>query len=476
MPPAIATLVFAMLVVGLFVLDRDKTERTSKALWIPVIWIVLAGSRTVSQWLGVGSRVESIEQALEGDSLDRNIQLALIAVGVMVLLARGRQVRTLLRANAPILVFFAYCAASILWSDYFFVAFKRWTKATGDLLMILIVLSEPDPSAAVKRLLARIGFLLVPASVLLIKYYPWLGQGYGGMDFKVRYSGVTVDKNMLGADCLIIGLASFWCLNAMFRGRRAVQERGPLIAQGVLFTMTLWLLWKANSMTALACFILGSGVIVATSAPGLARRRAAVHILVVTVLGAAFAALFLDVGSGLVQAMGRETTLASRTELWDELLGMRGSPLFGTGFESFWLGERLEVLWARHWWRPNEAHNGYIEILLNLGWVGLSLLAVFMAAAYRSIVGALRQDPSAPLRLGYFVAGAAYGLTEAAFRPLSVVWIFFLLATVAVPKADAATLRGATPSRFRRARWAASPIHFGVSAKDHGSFTSKRLK
>jgi O-antigen ligase len=476
MPAAIATLVFAALVVWLFVLDRDKTEGTSTALWIPVIWVALAGSRTVSQWLGVGSRVESIEQALEGDPLDRNVQLALISVGVMVLLARGREVRTLLRANAPVLVFFSYCAASILWSDYFFVAFKRWTKATGDLLMILIVLSEPDPSAAVKRFLARIGFLLVPASVLLIKYYPWLGQGYSGMDFKVRYGGVTLDKNMLGADCLIIGLASFWCLNAMFRGRRAVQERGPLIAQSVLFVMTLWLLWKANSMTALVCFILGSGVIVATSARWLARRRAVVHLFVVTVLGVAFAALFLDAGSGLIQAMGRESTLASRTELWDELLDMRGSPLFGTGFESFWLGERLEVLWARHWWRPNEAHNGYIEILLNLGWVGVSLFAFLMAAAYRNTVGTLRQDPSAPLRLGYFVAGAAYGLTEAAFRPLSVVWILFLLATMAVPQADAATPGGATPSRFRRIPWTAFPMHLGVSSEHYGSFKSRRSR
>ena len=46
----------------------------------------------------------------------------------------------------------------------------------GDLAMVLVVLTDPDPKLAFKRLLTRAGFLLVPLSVLLIKYYPELGK------------------------------------------------------------------------------------------------------------------------------------------------------------------------------------------------------------------------------------------------------------------------------------------------------------
>ena len=74
--------------------------------------------------------------------------------------------------NAPILLFFSYCAVSILWSDYPDVALRRWIKALGDLVMVMIILTDPEPLAALKRFLARTGFLLVPVSVLLIKYYP----------------------------------------------------------------------------------------------------------------------------------------------------------------------------------------------------------------------------------------------------------------------------------------------------------------
>ena len=66
---------------------------------------------------------------------------------------------------------------SLLWSDFPDVAFKRWTKALGDLVMVLVVLSDREPISAVKRLFSRTEFLLIPLSVLLIKYYPTLGRG-----------------------------------------------------------------------------------------------------------------------------------------------------------------------------------------------------------------------------------------------------------------------------------------------------------
>src|SRR5712691_1396516 len=179
MPQAVATVFYALVILSLVVLDRDRTSRVSSALWIPVAWVSIAASRMVSQWFGVTPVMDSPDQYLEGSPLDRIVLTGLVAAGLMVLLARGRRAGTFLRVNGPILLFFLYGAVSVLWSDYPDVAFKRWTKALGDVVMVLIVLTEPDPSAAVKRLLGRAGFLLIPLSVLLIKYYPELGVGYG---------------------------------------------------------------------------------------------------------------------------------------------------------------------------------------------------------------------------------------------------------------------------------------------------------
>ncbi len=349
----------------------------------------------------------------------------------------------LLRANLPMVAFFAYCGYSVLWSDYPDVAFKRWTKAVGDLVMILIVLTDPDPSAALKRFLMRIGLLLVPPSILLIKYYPQLGQGWAGVQGKVFFHGVALNKNLLGIACLVAGIGCAWRLIEAFRDRQDARKAGPLIAQGVLLAMVLLLFWRIDSKTPLACFVLAVGLMVATSFSALARKRVVVHLLVVMMLSFAGAALFLGVGSELVEAMGRESTLTGRTGLWERLLKMNQNPLLGTGFESFWLGKRLEELWGIYSWRPNEAHNGYLEVFLNLGWAGVALLAVVIASGYRNIVGALRWHPhTGGLRLAYFVAGAAYGFTEAAFRMMSPVWIVFVLAIIAVPESASSEASG----------------------------------
>ena len=102
-----------------------------------------------------------------------------------------------LNANGPILIYFLFCLMSIVWSDFPGVAFKRWTKAIGDVLMILIVVTDEQPVAALRRLFSRTGFLLIPLSLLLIKYYPSLGRGYDSWSGEQLFTGVTTNKNSL---------------------------------------------------------------------------------------------------------------------------------------------------------------------------------------------------------------------------------------------------------------------------------------
>src|SRR5487761_186065 len=113
MPPAIASAVFAIGILGLFMLDRDRDAKTSKALWIPVLWLLINGSRPVSMWLQMSTPIDTPDQYLDGSPFDRTVYLVLLVAGLIVLLRRGRQVATLLRANAPIILFFLYCFASI---------------------------------------------------------------------------------------------------------------------------------------------------------------------------------------------------------------------------------------------------------------------------------------------------------------------------------------------------------------------------
>jgi exopolysaccharide production protein ExoQ len=405
----------------------------------------LAASRSISQWLEIGPTL--LDQSLEGNPLERAILTGLLAIGAIVLVGRGQKVLALLRVNGPILLFFSYCLASTLWSDYPDVAFKRWIKALGDLVMVMIVLTDPGRSSAIKQFLTRTGFLLVPISVLQIKYYPDLGRRFDRWDGRQVFTGVATDKNMLGVICLLFGLGAVWRISHALRQRQRLLSNRPLIAQLVILTMVLWLFWKANSMSSVACFVLAGGLMMAVNFPSLARKRAVVHLLVAMALATASFALFFDTGGGLVKTLGRDPSLTGRTEVWSDVLGMTGNPVFGTGFESFWLGARLEKLWSKHWWHPNEAHNGYLEVFLNLGWMGVILLAVVIMTGYRNAIGMFRSNPEAgTLGLAYFVVELIYSFTEAGFRMMSPVWISFMLVAMAIPKRSVAKASDASDS------------------------------
>ena len=79
MPALVATVIYALVIAGLFWMDRDRKARVSAALWIPVVWVFLAGSRLVSEWLNPGLSLDNPDQYLEGSPLDRLVLMGLLA-------------------------------------------------------------------------------------------------------------------------------------------------------------------------------------------------------------------------------------------------------------------------------------------------------------------------------------------------------------------------------------------------------------
>ena len=433
MSPRIAAVFYAFLILSLFWLDREKKVRTSLALWLPVFWLSLAGSRSVGQWLLWGEPVSFSQSVQEGSPTDRTVYMSAVFIGLIVLITRHKRVWKLLRANWPVVLFFSYCVMSLLWSDYPDVAFKRWTKALGDFIMVLIVWSDDQPLAAVKRLLARVGFLLIPLSVLFIKYYPEIGKGYGEWDYEAHYIGVTTNKNTLGVICLFFGLAAVWRLISVYRDKGQENRGRQLAAQGIFLAMVLWLFSMANSMTSLSCFVMASGLLVATNIRAISKKPTIVRLLLFLVIVVPFSTLFLGVGAGVAQgALSRDvSTLTDRTGIWKLVLSEATKrPFLGAGFESFWIGPRLGKIYSVFAWRPNQSHNGYIETFANLGWLGVILLAIVIVAGYRRVMSAYElASPIGPLVLAYFAVGVIYNFTEAAFfRMMAPAWIFFLLA------------------------------------------------
>jgi exopolysaccharide production protein ExoQ len=430
----IATVFFVLLIWQLYRWTRDDEHQTSIALWLPTFWFFIGSSRNISEWL-YGSSSAGADRYLQGSPLDRAILSLVMALGVMVLLARAQRVGRILRSNFPILLYFSYCVISVLWSDFPDVAFKRWFRALGDVVMVLIVLTDPDWVAALKRLLTRLGNVLIPLSVLFSRWYPQYGRefSHGGTPY---WSGVTPEKNALGSLCMVFGLAFLYYFLQIYREENAPHRKGQIIGRGLVLVMTVYLLFGSHSATALAGFVLASVPMVLTVLYRGARRPIFMHTMVLGALGFAAGAVFLNIGSWMLEDLGRNSTLTGRTAVWQAALRLAQSPVVGTGFESFWLGPRVYRMTELVGFNINQAHNGYLEVYLNLGWIGVALVALVLITAYSRVVKAVRwMSPAACLGLAYLMIVITENFTEASFGMAGPVWMGFLMTTMAMSEA-----------------------------------------
>jgi len=430
MPPQFALAASLGFTCWLFVRDRKHGNSSSGATWIPLIWLLILGSRPVSSWIGFDQTSEPVYYQ-DGSPLDRNVFLGLMLAGFFVLWRRQIRWRKLISSNPWLIVYFAYLGLSVIWADYPSVAFKRWCKDCGNIIMVLILLTESDPARAIQQTLARCGYALVPLSVVLIKYFPETGRYYNQFIWTYSYGGVATDKNTLGMTLLVCGLGIFWKILDFWNER--VKNRRDLLAHFLLIGMCAWLWSVSKCATSLACSLLAIGMLFALKMTSHKKELRQAWLLGLSVL--AFIILISSLIFGplsiATSLFGRDTTLTGRTEIWQELLKLDINRWFGTGYGSLWqpdCSERLSK--ALGFYVPlKEAHNGYLEIYLNCGLIGLGLFIAVLLGSVRKTVKSLSAGNSYnAFRFVVLTVAIIYNVTESAFCGLVMMWIILLLA------------------------------------------------
>jgi O-antigen ligase len=430
MPSSIALFITLAFIAWLFRRDYRTAPQVTGALWIPFFWVFISGSRFVTQWLDIIGLNLGGTSVDEGSPIDAFIFFGLIAVGVYILHRRRVNVAEFVRSNQWVVIYLAYCFLSSLWSDTPFIAFKRWIKLFGQPVMVLIVLTEPDPLASLVRLFKRCAYVFIPLSILFIRYFPNLGIGFDQWTGSRMNTGVTYNKNILGCDCMILATFLFWHLLQVRQQEKSQARRQELISSLFFLGLTCWTLLLAHSSTSIGAFVVAIALMLFLGQRFVNVRRIGTYFLGFLIIGALAEGLF-GIHELAFKLLGRDTTFTGRTQIWSILMHWDLNPILGAGFESFWINSRINQLEAMlPGLTANEAHNGYLEIYINTGLLGLAITAGLLAATYAKARRALIDNfDFGRLRMAYLFAFIIYNSTEAAFRTHTFpFFMFFLIA------------------------------------------------
>jgi len=421
--------------------DFRQGKRFSAGTWIAFLWIGVSATRPLIYWVHPGAFAAFGEMAaweqgrveiIKNNPLDRNVLIALMVLGLIILIGRSRRFRLILSDNSWLVAFCVLCLFSLLWSEEPGTVLKRWTRLAGDVIVILLILTEWDPEETIYRIMRRMGILFLPLSVLLIRFYDQLGRIYTLYGTQM-WVGVADHKNSLGALCAFTGIVLVW--------RSLTQWPKVDWLNAGLVAVAGYLLLGSRSSTAAVVFVLGVVLLVVQSRIKKDVRklnRAIITGLIVLLVLQVIAVFFLNKSLAPIffSAAGRDSSLTGRVPLWQKLIEMGNrAPLWGRGFTSFWLNnDRVMEVWRTFTDTPLTAHNGYIDIYLDMGMVGLLLFFLLLAQTYRSIMRSFEDSPKlGQLKIVLFAMVFFHNFTESTFaKPFAFLWLLFLLSSIVV--------------------------------------------
>jgi len=139
----------------------------------------------------------------------------------------------------------------------------------------------------------------------------------------------------------------------------------------------------------------------------------------------------------LLAVLQRDTTLTGRTELWHALLpSIMARPWLGYGFNAFWMaqGESSNVMQQVNW-LVKDADNGFLNVVLDLGILGLSILVAGYLVFWRRAVRLLRTTTGADAiwHCVYLVLVFLYNLTVSGLLVQNnIFWVIYVSTAVCV--------------------------------------------
>lgn len=287
----------------------------------------------------------------------------------------GRNFAQLWKSQKPLVLFVFFCAFTLLWSTYELASLYEFIL----MLFATLAASYFVIRFSYRKILAIIyyfGAVSIILSVVLLLTLPDYSR-LNNVVFNGAWRGIFWHRNHMGSLMALFSTQYLYDLILNWKNWRRVS------ISLVLFITSSVLVFGSWSATGIIIFcVLNAHLVLALLWLRFRDKLARKHyyilmgVFVVLILGLL---LNMDLIFGLLR---RSSSLTGRTPIWEDMLVNLWPvrPLFGYGFGAIWNQEYYRVLiQTRHYWAYEVffGDNGFMDILLNTGLIGLSLFLFY---------------------------------------------------------------------------------------------------
>jgi O-antigen ligase len=282
------------------------------------------------------------------------------------------------RSNILILMLIALVPLSTLWSVEPGKTLSASIAMIGTCLFGLYLASNYSP----KQQLQLLGFSFIISIILsfifaiALRKYGLMGGVHAG-----AWRGIYTHKNWLGRMMVLASGILFLLANDAKKYRRILW---------IFFSLAFLLILLSRSSSSLI-----NAVIVLFTVWVSRIFRFQTKLLIPVILSVIAAGVILSLSASsiaevVVGSLGKDLSGTGRTEIWPySIEKIYQRPFLGYGFAVFWnglKGESAIIIRALKWPVPN-SHNGFIDLGIDLGLLGISLFAAsFFQTLMNSIV------------------------------------------------------------------------------------------
>jgi O-antigen ligase len=400
-----------------------------RILLFVLLAFALVGTRPFS-----GTDIDSASSASDG-SLNQIVWLAAILLAAPLIMIRFRLAMAIAWRAWPLLLVMAWATATALWSPLPELTLRRVAVLWLMYAAALGVAVSDIPLSEFHRIA-----MLVVGIVMAVDVLGVIGLPGRAINAEGQFVGMHDHKNSAGQAAVMAALCWYF-----YAGRYSWSLNRLCILAGSAFFYLLILASGSKTGSALALLVM----IWCTSWAILARKGAAVGMIWWSGLGfALLIATVVLIVSGVTatdvgMALFGDLTFTGRWQLWEVIWDQIVQHYWlGYGFGAFWdvngvdnsLGLAKSVGWLGV---VGQAHNGYLDLFLQIGLIGLGLALLSLVWSLRLAHKLLRLTPEHPFDMSarafayaMILSIALYNLLESSYlRPhhLQAVWLFLAL-------------------------------------------------